>query len=110
MRTRTLALLAAPVLALGLAACSSSTSVASTELATKVSEQITANNNLTTPVPVTCSGDLRAEVGATQTCALTDPINGASRSVTVTVTSVDGSNVNFDIKESASSASSPAAT
>jgi hypothetical protein len=49
------------------------------------------------PDSVTCPGDLRAKVGAVLECQMTD--NGQTYGVDVTVTSVDGDNVNFDIVE-----------
>jgi Domain of unknown function (DUF4333) len=49
------------------------------------------------PDSVTCPGDLRAKVGAVLECQMTD--NGQTSGVDVTVTSVDGDNVNFDIVE-----------
>ncbi|WP_286989765.1 DUF4333 domain-containing protein [Thermomonospora sp. CIF 1] len=49
------------------------------------------------PRSVVCPGDLRGEVGATMQCDLhfTD---GTWRAVTITVTSVAGTTVNFDIR------------
>jgi Domain of unknown function (DUF4333) len=49
------------------------------------------------PQSVTCPGDLKAAVGASLDCQMTD--NGQTYGVNVTVTSVDGNKVNFDIVE-----------
>lgn len=48
-----------------------------------------------TPDSVDCPGDLPAEVGAEMRCTLT--AGGESIGLTVTVTEVDGNEVNFDI-------------
>ena len=58
----------------------------------KVNEQ--AGHN---PDSVTCPGDLRATVGAVLECQMTD--NRQTSAVEVTVTSVNGDNVKFDIVE-----------
>ena len=47
------------------------------------------------PESVCCPGGLKGEVGTTMTCTLTAP--DEERPVQVTVTSVDGLTVNFDI-------------
>ncbi len=44
-----------------------------------------------------CPGDLKGEIGATLTCTLVTQ-DGTSRTVNVTVTSVEGSQVNFDME------------
>lgn len=46
------------------------------------------------PDDVTCPDDLEGKVGVKGRCVLTD--SGTSYGVTVTVTSVDGTTVNFD--------------
>lgn len=56
------------------------------------------------PKSVECPGDLKGDVGAALECTLVTS-TGEVRKVAVTVTSVDGSRVNFDIK--AAAASSP---
>lgn len=48
------------------------------------------------PESVTCPENLQGTVGATLKCDLTD--QGTTFGVTVTVTSVEGDNVKFDIK------------
>lgn len=48
------------------------------------------------PDEVDCPDDLPAEVGAEMRCTLT--ADGESIGLTVTVTSVEGNNVNFDVK------------
>lgn len=49
-----------------------------------------------TPDDVDCPDDLPAEVGAEMRCTLT--ADGESIGLTVTVTEVEGTNVNFDIQ------------
>ena len=61
------------------------------QISTQLTEQVG-----TEPDSVECPGDLDAEVGATMTCVLTD--EGTSYDVEVTVTSVEGDNVAFDIQ------------
>ncbi|WP_017595959.1 DUF4333 domain-containing protein [Nocardiopsis potens] len=48
------------------------------------------------PDDLTCSEDLPAEVGSSVRCELT--AGGDTLGVTVTTTSVDGGDVNFDVK------------
>jgi len=65
-----------------------------------VADQISAKVNEKAghkPQSVTCPDDLKATVGASLDCQMTD--DGQSYGVNVTVTSVDGSKVNFDIVE-----------
>jgi hypothetical protein len=47
--------------------------------------------------PLECPGDLAAEVGATMVCVLGDPLQGDTYDVTITVETVDGDDVGFDI-------------
>jgi hypothetical protein len=105
------------VLMLGGAACSSSDPVvAKADLEKQVSSQLgkTAGHE---PQSVVCPSDLTAKVGSNLKCQLTDA--GQSYGVNVTVTSVNGTDVKFDIKVddkpssgsgSSSSASSSAAS
>jgi hypothetical protein len=90
---KSLALVAGSLFAL--AACSGTASVSADEVEQQVSDQLAAQVG-TAPDSVSCPEDLPAEVGATMTCDLT--AGGQSLPVTVTVTSVDGSTVNFDIE------------
>lgn len=96
-RTRS-ALVLAPLAVLALAGCSFSAGGASLDQE-EVEQQIT--DKLTeqvgqAPDDVTCPGDLEAEEGATMTCVLS--AGGETIDVTVTVTGVDGSDVQFDIQ------------
>ncbi|HEX2312949.1 MAG TPA: DUF4333 domain-containing protein [Thermomonospora sp.] len=50
-----------------------------------------------TPRSVTCPGGLRGEPGASLECTL-HFVDGTSRQITVTVTTVEGTTVNFDIR------------
>jgi uncharacterized protein DUF4333 len=82
-------------LIIGAAACSGDKSVSKTDVANQISSQL-AGQVGHKPDSVTCPDDLKAAVGATQRCELTD--QGATYGVTVTVSSVDGDNVKYDIK------------
>ena len=95
--------LAAPMIAAAaaaLAACSFSastgeTTVSKAQVQDQISEKV-AEQAGSKPDSVTCPGDLKAEVGAALTCQVT----GGSKkpyNVNVTVTSIDGKTVNFDI-------------
>ncbi|MCV7255199.1 DUF4333 domain-containing protein [Mycolicibacterium fluoranthenivorans] len=94
--------LAAPLVmaaAATLAACSFSTSVGNTSVSKddvqkQISEKVTEQGG-TKPDSVTCPSDLKAEVGATLDCKMSD--GKKNYGVNVTVTSVDGKTVNFDI-------------
>lgn len=92
------ALLLAPVAALALAGCSFSvggTSVDQEELEQTISDKL-AEQVGTTPDDISCPGDLDAEEGTTMTCVLTH--EGTSYDVTITVTGVEGTDVDFDIQ------------
>ena len=90
---KTLALVAGSLIALS--ACGGTSSVSAEDVAAQISTQLEAQVG-TAPDSVTCPSDLTAEVGATVTCELT--ADGQTLPVTATVTSVDGSTVNFDIQ------------
>lgn len=79
----------------GSSGCSSESVVDKGNLATEVSNQL-ASGAGRKPESVTCPEDLTAKVDATTTCTLSD--SGETYGVKVTVTSVDGSDVKFDIK------------
>ncbi|WP_406497948.1 DUF4333 domain-containing protein [Streptomyces sp. NBC_00846] len=95
-----------------LAGCSGSVSVGNSDpelsadkLATTVSEKLAATTGRPKP-DVTCPDDLVGKVGNTTRCTLTAN-DGSTLGVTVKVSSVDGSKINFDIK--ADDTASPAA-
>ncbi|MQY39240.1 hypothetical protein SRB17_72620 [Streptomyces sp. RB17] len=86
-----------------LAGCSGSVSVGKSEpkvsaakLATTVSERLAAQTGRPKP-HITCPEDLTGKVGTSTRCKLTAD-DGSTLGVTVTVTSVQGSQINFDIK------------
>ncbi|MCT9079485.1 DUF4333 domain-containing protein [Streptomyces fulvoviolaceus] len=86
-----------------LAGCSASVSVGNSEpklsadkLATTVAEKLAATTGQPKP-DIACPEDLAGKVGTTTRCTLTAG-DGSTLGVTVTVSSVDGSNINFDIK------------
>ena len=89
------ALIAAPFLAAGLAACGSG-SLAADDVATSaedaLEEQVGARPD------VSCPDDLDAEVGAETRCMLTVDGDDQEYGVTVTVTSVEGETANFDVQ------------
>ncbi len=66
------------------------------KLSTTVAEKLAAQTGQPKP-DVTCPEDLDAEVGATGRCELT-AADGTKIGLSVTVSSVEGSQVNFDIK------------
>src|ERR1700758_4738554 len=92
---------AAAGLMAGVAACScsvgsSSHGVSKSEVASQITSKLTdaAGNK---PDSVTCPSDLEAKVGAQLNCEM--KVKNQTFNVNVTVTSVDGSNVKFDMVE-----------
>ncbi|MER6721150.1 DUF4333 domain-containing protein [Streptomyces halstedii] len=109
---RTLAAIATGVL---LAGCSASVSVGKSEpklsadeLATTVAGKLADTTGRPTP-DITCPEDLRGKVGTATRCTLTAD-DGSTLGVSVTVTSVEGNTINFDIKADDAASPSPAAT
>ncbi|HEX4557619.1 MAG TPA: DUF4333 domain-containing protein [Mycobacterium sp.] len=70
--------------------------VAKTDVANQISDKVNEKAGHK-PQSVTCPGDLKASVGASLDCQMTD--GGQTYGVNVTVTSVEGDKVNFDIVE-----------
>ena len=100
LRPHLLLLVAALALTFGVSACSASASIGTkqvdkADVAKQVSAQLTQQVGKT-PDAVTCPDNLDAKVGATLDCTLTD--HDTHYGVHVTVTTVDGDNVKFDIK------------
>ena len=85
-------LAAAPVLALGLAACGSS--IEQGELETRVAGTLESRSGVA--AEVSCSGDLDAEVDASTECTATDPGTGEQTAWRIVVTSVEDDTVQFD--------------
>jgi hypothetical protein len=86
-----------------LVGCSGSITVGNSEpklsadkLATTVAEKLAATTGQPKP-DITCPEDLVGKVGTTTRCTLTAD-DGSTLGVTVTVSSVDGEQINFDIK------------
>lgn len=77
-----------------LSGCSGA-SVSKDQLEEQIKTQLTAQVGQE-PDSVVCPDGLEAKEGATQRCDLT--AEGTTYGVTVTVTSVEGTNVKFDIK------------
>jgi hypothetical protein len=108
--TWTLSAVAAGALLVG---CSGSASVGASDpkvskgkLADTVAEQLAATTGQAKP-DITCPEDLVGKKGNSTRCKLTAS-DGSTLGVTVTVSSVDGDNVKFDIK--ADDTPSPAAS
>lgn len=80
---------------LALSACGGSKAVAQSDVEGQASEQLAAQVGQK-PDKIECPGDLKAEVDTTMRCELT--AGGDSIGLTVTVTSVDGDNVKFDVE------------
>ena len=91
------------IVALLVSACSVSVGTASLS-ATEVEEQATAalaeaqGVPLDDMPPLECPSDLAAEVGATMVCVIGDPAQGNTYDVTITVETVEGDDVGFDIQ------------
>ncbi|MEU6593716.1 DUF4333 domain-containing protein [Streptomyces sp. NPDC046881] len=86
-----------------LAGCSGSVTVekskptlSADKLATTVSEKLAAQTGRPKP-RITCPEDLAGKVGTTTRCTLTAD-DGSTLGVTVTVSSVEGNQINFGIK------------
>jgi hypothetical protein len=93
---RPLRLLAAtPILLFGLVACSADV-VTAEETSDKAEDAL--EGQIGTRPDISCPDDLEAEVGAETRCVLTAGDDPTEYGVTVTVTSVDGDTVNFDIE------------
>ncbi|OBH10344.1 MULTISPECIES: DUF4333 domain-containing protein [unclassified Mycobacterium] len=76
-------------------ACSSGPKVVSKgDVANQISTKMTSPNGQK-PESVTCPDDLKAQVGAQTNCTM--KVNGQTSTVNVTVSTVDGSQVKFDM-------------
>jgi hypothetical protein len=88
-------LLAAPALLVGLAACGGAV-VTAEETADKAEDAL--EEQIGARPEISCPDDLEAEEGAETRCTLTAGEDPTQYGVTVTVTSVDGDTVNFDVQ------------
>jgi hypothetical protein len=102
---KTQALIAGGFAALLLSACSASVSVGSTsvpadEVERQAIEALAEGQGvpLADMPPMACPSDLPGEVGASIVCILGDPAAGNTYDVTITVESVNGDDVAFDIQ------------
>jgi hypothetical protein len=85
------------MVAMGVAACSSGPSVVSKDdVASQVSSKMTDASG-DKPDSVSCPQDLKGEVGAQVNCGM--KVKGQPFNVNVTVTSIDGDQVKFDMVE-----------
>jgi len=88
-------LISVAVIALAVVVAKNATpTVAQSKVESQITDQLEKTDGQR-PDSVRCPGGLKGEVGTTMTCTLTAP--GEERPVQVTVTSVDGLTVNFDI-------------
>jgi hypothetical protein len=100
---KTSMMLSAAMASLLLSACNVSVGTASLS-ATEVEEKATAalaesqGIPLEEMPPLECPADLAAEVGATMVCVIGDPAQGNTYDVTITVETVNGEDVAFDIQ------------
>ena len=96
-------IVSAAVVALFVSACSVSVGTSSLS-ATEVEEKATAalaesqGIPLEEMPPLDCPSDLTAEVGASIVCVIGDPAQGNTYDVTITVETVEGEDVGFDIQ------------
>ncbi|MFJ9207241.1 hypothetical protein CU044_4782 [Streptomyces sp. L-9-10] len=95
-----------------LVGCSASVDVGTTtpkmsteKLATTVAEKLAATTGQPKP-NITCPEDLAGKVGTTTRCTLTAD-DGSTLGVTVKVTSVEGDQINFDIKADETASPAP---
>ncbi|MFD7220942.1 DUF4333 domain-containing protein [Streptomyces sp. NPDC059892] len=95
-----------------LVGCSASVDVGTTtpkmsteKLATTVAEKLAATTGRPKP-NITCPEDLAGKVGTTTRCTLTAD-DGSTLGVTVKVTSVEGDQINFDIKADETASPAP---
>ena len=98
-------LIAATIAIAGLATTACTVTVGTSYLsASEVEQEATASLAESQGVPLDemppleCPSDLAAEVGATMVCVIGDPAEGNPYDVTITVETVDGEDVGFDIK------------
>ena len=97
MRFRLIVPLACGVLlAAGCSVSVGSTTVSKSKLEQKVADRLAAKVGQR-PKAITCPGDLKAEKGTKMRCRL-EADDGTKIGLTVTVTSVQGSDVKFNIK------------
>lgn len=94
MRTRLTVAVFSPLLALGLVGCSMS--LAADEVATQAENAL--EEEVGSRPDIICPDDLEAEVGAEARCILTAGDDPTEYGVTVTVTSVDGGQAEFDVE------------
>jgi hypothetical protein len=76
--------------------CSSEAKISKDKVADTVAEKLAAQTGQPKP-DVSCPEDLVGKVGTSMRCKLTAS-DGSSLGVTVKVTSVDGDNIDYDIK------------
>ena len=99
------ALIAGSFAALLLSACSASVSVgepsvSAAELERQATEALSESQGvpLADMPPMECPSDLAAEVGASIVCILGDPAAGNTYDVTITIKTVNGDDVDFDVQ------------
>lgn len=98
-----LLIVTASLAAVLVSACSVSVgtpSLSSTEVEEKATAALAESQGvpLDEMPPLECPSDLPAEVGASIVCIIGDPAQGNTYDVTITVETVEGEDVNFDIQ------------
>jgi len=96
-------IVSATAIALLVSACTVSVgtpSLSSSEVEQQATEALAESEGipLEEMPPLECPSDLRAEVGASIVCVIGDPALGNTYDVTITVETVEGDNVGFDIQ------------
>jgi hypothetical protein len=91
------------IVAVLVSACSVSvgtTSLSATEVEEQASAALAESQGIPmeSMPPLECPSDLAAEVGATMVCVIGDPAQGNTYDVTITVETVEGDDVGFDIQ------------
>ena len=99
-------LLGAGIVALAVAASTSTPAVAQSSVESQISDQIQTSGG-TRPQSVSCAADLPAKVGAAVHCTVT-PRSGQSFPVTATVSSVEGNTAHFMVAADRAAAQPPA--
>ncbi len=100
---KTLLIVTASLTAVLVSGCSVSvgtSSLSSTEVEQKATAALAESQGvpLDEMPPLECTSDLPAEVGASIVCVIGDPAQGNTYDVTITVETVEGEDVGFDIQ------------
>jgi predicted small secreted protein len=105
--TRSMAIAAVILAAGSLAACSTTKTLNTDDVQGAIAKGLTDQVGGT--FNVTCPSEITAEKGATFTCAVTDPADGTSATVTVTQEDADGK-FNWKVTAAQSASAAPVAS